>query len=128
MTTIRVAAAIILKDDLVLIAKRPEGKHKAGYWEFPGGKIEIGETPEQALAREIEEELAIHISDCEAFTEVAFDYPEKQVLLSFFLVTKFSGNPIGHEGQLVSWVKRAELTQYQFPEANIPVVKKLLSI
>jgi len=125
MSVIQVAAAIIIKNDKVLIAKRPEGKHKAGYWEFPGGKIEDNETAEQALVREIKEELNIEISNCEFFTSIEFEYPEKKVQLEFFKVSGFTGEPRGMEGQLIQWVEVSKLQSYQFPEANLVVVNKL---
>ena len=125
MPCIHVVAAIIIKDQKILIAQRPAGKHKGGYWEFPGGKIEKGETAEQALCREIKEEIDIDISATRSFTEIHFNYPEKSVHLQFFEVTAFSGKPKGLEGQLIRWVSRAELLDYQFPEANLVVVSKL---
>ncbi len=125
--TIAVAAAIILKDNQVLIAKRPLDKHKGGYWEFPGGKIEARESAEQALAREIQEELSLQINAPIHYQDVTFDYAEKQVQLKFYKVTKFSGFPQGLEGQEVRWVNLADLSKYQFPEANQVIVTKLIS-
>ena len=127
MSTIKVAAAIILQKDKILIARRPEGKHKAGYWEFPGGKIEVNETAEQALFREIKEELNIDILNSKFYTQVSFEYPEKKVQLEFFIVTEFIGEPQGMEGQSIDWVEINKLHQYQFPEANLSVVQKLQS-
>ncbi|TQV85022.1 8-oxo-dGTP diphosphatase MutT [Aliikangiella coralliicola] len=128
MSLVQVAAAIIIKDNQVLIAQRPAEKHKGGYWEFPGGKIEASESAESALARELLEELDIHIADPAEFSEIRFDYPEKSVLLKFFLVTEFNGEPRGLEGQPVQWVAINQIENYQFPEANLPVVEKLLSM
>jgi 8-oxo-dGTP diphosphatase len=125
MSIIHVAAAIIIQNEKVLIAKRPEGKHKAGYWEFPGGKVEANETAEQALLREIHEELDIEIATCEFFKSIQFDYPEKKVRLEFFKVSKFKGTPKGMEGQLIEWVEINKLNNYQFPEANLDIVEKL---
>ncbi|MCW8879159.1 MAG: 8-oxo-dGTP diphosphatase MutT [Kangiellaceae bacterium] len=126
MSHIQVAAAIILQDDKVLIAQRPADKHKGGYWEFPGGKIDPPESPVEALRREIFEELNIHIKSADPFTEINFEYPEKKVSLKFFVVENFSGTPQGMEGQPIKWVPRLELVDYRFPEANQPVVDKLL--
>ncbi|WP_196137181.1 8-oxo-dGTP diphosphatase MutT [Aliikangiella sp. G2MR2-5] len=126
MSIIRVAAAIILQDDKVLIAQRPADKHKGGYWEFPGGKIENGESPVEALKREIFEELNIHIQSARPFTTVDFEYPEKKVSLEFFIVEQFKGEPHGVEGQPVLWASKSKLTDFKFPEANQPVVEKLL--
>jgi 8-oxo-dGTP diphosphatase len=127
MTSIEVAAGIILRDEQVLIAKRPNDKHKGGYWEFPGGKIEYQESPEAALFRELTEELNIVVKQSKPFSQIQFDYPEKRVLLSFFLVTEFSGEPQGLEGQEICWVAIQDLVNYQFPEANQPVVDKLIA-
>ena len=127
MSVIQVAAAIIIQGDKVLIAKRPEGKHKAGYWEFPGGKIEECETAEQALIREILEELDIRLLTCEFYSSIEFEYPEKKVQLEFFKATEFSGVPKAMEGQLIKWVAINKLDNYQFPEANMPIVKALQS-
>lgn len=127
MTDIRVAAAIILKNSQVLIARRPADKHKGGYWEFPGGKIESSETAEQALIREIAEEVNIQIESAELFEEIRYTYPEKVVHLLFFACQNFTGEAQGMEGQEVRWVEKSELAQYQFPEANQPIVDKLLN-
>lgn len=127
MNDIRVAAAIILKNSQVLIARRPVDKHKGGYWEFPGGKIESSETAEQALIREIAEEVNIQIESVELFEEIRYTYPEKVVHLLFFACLNFTGEARGLEGQEVRWVEKSELSQYQFPEANQPIVEKLLN-
>jgi len=126
MSVVKVSAAIILQDKKVLIAKRPEGKHKAGYWEFPGGKIESDETAQQALYREIKEELDIEIINPEIYHQVEFQYPEKKVSLEFFKITNFNGEPKGLEGQIIRWVILSELNLYQFPEANLAVVEQLI--
>ncbi|WP_444997644.1 8-oxo-dGTP diphosphatase MutT [Aliikangiella sp. IMCC44359] len=128
MSTIQVAAGVILRQNQVLIAQRPQDKHKGGYWEFPGGKIEINETAHSALARELKEELNIEITEARDFTEVSFEYPEKKVQLNFFLVTEFKGEPIGLEGQPVKWVNIQELNQVKLPEANVIVVEKLTQL
>ncbi|TQV75265.1 8-oxo-dGTP diphosphatase MutT [Aliikangiella marina] len=125
MKHIQVVAAVIVKNDHVLIARRPLDKHKGGYWEFPGGKIETGESHEEALVREIAEEINIRIEAPQLFERIDFDYPEKSVSLNFFLTEAFSGEPEGLEGQAIKWVAWPELANYQFPEANQPVVKKL---
>lgn len=127
MSLVQVAAAIIYQNDQVLIAQRPSNKHKGGYWEFPGGKVEPLETAEQALGRELQEELDIIVHDegVSPFSQVEFKYPEKSVLLHFFWVRSFKGEPKGMEGQPIRWVPFEHLEQYEFPEANLPVVKKL---
>jgi 8-oxo-dGTP diphosphatase len=127
MSEIEVVAAIIIKQNQVLIAKRPNGKHKAGYWEFPGGKIEKGESQKQALCREIKEEinLTLEASELELFQTSKFEYPEKKVCLYFYKTTQYAGTPRGMERQQVQWVELSNLTDYQFPEANLPIVERL---
>ncbi len=125
MDIIKVVAGIIIKDGQALIAKRPIDKHKGGYWEFPGGKIEAQESPQIALARELTEELNIQVKQSDFFSQVEFHYPEKTVLLDFFLVTEFDGEPKGLEGQQICWVPTKDLSNYQFPEANQKIVERL---
>lgn len=129
MPVVQVVAAIIVKNNQVLIAQRPVDKHKGGYWEFPGGKIEPLETAAQALSRELREELNITVlkEDIRPFCRVEFAYVEKNVSLQFFKVQHFEGIPEGMEGQAICWVFITELINYRFPEANLPVIKKLRS-
>ncbi len=122
---IRVSAGIIIKGNNVFIALRKDSQDQGGLWEFPGGKCEEHETPEQALIRELEEECGIHVMVCELFKKISHDYGAKQVELSFFKVEKFKGEPIGSEGQQVCWVPFNELPAYQFPEANVSIVTEL---
>lgn len=123
---IRVAAGIVVRGDDVFIALRSKDKHQGGCWEFPGGKVELGEEPELALARELEEECGINVLRSELFQLIRHDYSDKSVELHFFLVSDFAGEPHGKEGQEVAWVKRSNLTRYTFPEANVPIVEALL--
>lgn len=126
MKTVKVAAAIIKRSDKILISKRQTGQHLAGFWEFPGGKVECDETPEQALFRELLEELNITANKAEKFDLITFQYPEKTVELHFFLVEQFFGQEKSNEGQEIKWVNISELKASDFPEANQPVVAKLL--
>ena len=123
--TINVAAAVIYVDDLFLLSKRLEHQHQGGKWEFPGGKIEDGESTEQALSRELKEELNIDIIEQSAFMSLSFEYPEKHVNLHFQLVTNFSGKEQGVEGQQVEWFTKNDLITLTFPDANAPVVNKI---
>ena len=125
---LKVAVGVVLKNDEVFIAKRPEGKYLAGYWEFPGGKLEKDESVQQALFRELNEELGIGIHSCERFMDIEHDYGEKKVTLLVCLVRDYSGTPKGAEGQEVRWVSRSALNTYRFPEANLQIVKRLLSL
>jgi len=127
MSRIRVAVAVIIQHGKVLIAKRHPDLHQGGKWEFPGGKIESGESESDATIRELREELSITATVLTPFMEVDFDYPDKQVSLKVWLVTDFSGIVQGAEGQATKWVSVAELQQHTFPAANYPILKKIIS-
>ena len=123
MKRLHVAAAVIRgTDGRVLIARRPEHKHQGGLWEFPGGKVEAGEAVEVALARELHEELGIDVMASRPLIQVRHDYPDLAVLLDVHEVGAFSGEPHGREGQPLAWVAPRELPDYEFPEANRPIV------
>lgn len=120
---LHVAAAVIRSPEgLVLIARRPEDKHQGGLWEFPGGKVEAGESVEAGLARELREELGIRVDQARPLIQIRHDYPDRQVLLDVWEVTAFSGEPHGAEGQPLAWVAPRELPNLAFPAANIPIV------
>ena len=121
---VRVAVGV-LRDQAgrVLIALRPSHKHQGDFWEFPGGKIEFGESSETALRREIFEELGVVVHHSVPLISVPFTYPEKQVLLEVREITDFEGEPQGKEGQIIRWVSLEELDVYSFPPANAPIVK-----
>lgn len=128
MRRVQVVAGLVSDNaGRILIAKRPDNAHQGGLWEFPGGKCEPGEEPRQALARELREELGIVVGECSPYWQEAHDYPDKSVLLDFWRVTSFSGDPAGMEGQQVRWVARPELSQYDFPAGNRTVVARLLA-
>ncbi|MCE2572058.1 8-oxo-dGTP diphosphatase MutT [Motilimonas eburnea] len=128
MKRIHVAAGIIINShQQVLISRRLDHQHQGGKWEFPGGKVEAGETPEQALIRELKEEVAISVEQARHYQSISFDYPDKQVLLDFMLSQSFSGEAKGLEGQEVRWVAICELDQYIFPDANQPIVTQLMA-
>lgn len=128
MKRVHVVAGIIYgKNGQVLIAKRADHLHKGGLWEFPGGKVDEGESARQALVRELREELAIETTACQPFMEIHHDYPDKQVHLDFWKVTGFEGDPVGNEGQPIEWVATEKLMNYPFPEANQPVVESIVS-
>ena len=123
MKRIHVAAAVIRgAEGRVLIARRPMDKHQGGLWEFPGGKVEPGESVEVALARELLEELGIVVTRSRPLIQVHHDYPDKQVLLDVWKVTAFEGLAHGAEGQPLAWVTPDALLSYSFPAANRPIV------
>lgn len=124
---IHVAVGVVIdRDKRVLIALRGEHLHMGNRWEFPGGKVELGETVEQALVRELREEIGISVSAVEPLMVVEHDYPEKSVKLDVWWVREFAGKPQGCEGQQVLWVSAAELDKYAFPEANETIVSAVI--
>lgn len=122
MKRIHVMAAVIERGDAVFIARRPDHLHQGGKWEFPGGKLEAGETPLQGLTRELHEEIGIEVQSAQPLIRISHDYPDKSVLLDVWRVTVFSGDPHGKEGQQVQWVPRHALHEFEFPAANVPIV------
>ncbi|MBT5387893.1 MAG: 8-oxo-dGTP diphosphatase MutT [Porticoccaceae bacterium] len=134
MKRIHVVAAVIYNSDAdaILISKRPDHVHQGGFWEFPGGKVDPGEQANQALERELYEELAISVTVASPLMQVSHDYSDKQVLLDIWQVDDFQGQPQGMEGQLWQWVELKTLlvenSQYQFPAANQPILDRLASM
>jgi 8-oxo-dGTP diphosphatase len=118
------AVALIDVDGRVLLAERPEGKAMAGLWEFPGGKVEPGETPEAALIRELKEELSIDTwTSCLApLTFASHSYPEFHLLMPVFACRRWSGIPQPREGQRLAWVAARDLRAYPMPPADEPLI------
>ncbi|MEH6645563.1 (deoxy)nucleoside triphosphate pyrophosphohydrolase [Sulfitobacter sp.] len=121
------AVALIDVDGRVLLAQRPEGKSMAGLWEFPGGKIEVGETPEAALIRELHEELCINTwSSCLApLTFASHSYDDFHLMMPLFACRKWEGVPQAREGQVLKWVKPDQMRDYPMPAADIPLISIL---
>src|SRR6266851_2104138 len=121
------AVALIDTDGRVLIAERPEGKHLAGLWEFPGGKVQPGETPEVALIRELAEELGIDVeASCLApFTFASYAYPDFHLLMPLYVCRKWSGIVTAREDQRLAWVRPVRLADYPMPPADKPLVAML---
>jgi 8-oxo-dGTP diphosphatase len=121
------ACALVDLDGRVLLARRPEGKKMAGLWEFPGGKLNPGETPEVALIRELKEELGIDVSSaCLApFAFASHAYAGFHLLMPLFLCRRWRGLPTPREGQTLAWVHKDKLTEYRMPEADLPLVPLL---
>ena len=117
------ACALIDADGRVLLAKRPQGRPMAGLWEFPGGKVEPGETPEAALIRELEEELAIRVTpSCLApFTFASHGYPAFHLLMPLYLCRSWEGEISPQQGQELAWVRASRLAEYAMPPADEPL-------
>lgn len=118
------AVALIDADGRILLAQRPEGKSMAGLWEFPGGKVEAGETPEAALIRELHEELGIETwSSCLApLTFASHSYPDFHLLMPLFACRRWEGTPVGQEGQVLKWAHARDLSGFPMPPADIPLI------
>ncbi|MGV0879746.1 8-oxo-dGTP diphosphatase MutT [Martelella sp. FLE1502] len=125
------ACALIDADGRILLAQRPEGKALAGLWEFPGGKIEQGETPEACLIREMEEELGIttKVACLAPLTFASHTYDDFHLLMPLFVCRRYQGIPKGQEGQAIKWVRAKDLRDYPMPPADeplIPILQDLL--
>ena len=118
------AVALIDADGRILLAQRPEGKSLAGLWEFPGGKVEAGETPEAALIRELREELGIDTKEsCLApLTFASHSYDDFHLLMPLFACRRWQGIPTPREGQTLAWVRASDLRNYPMPPADIPLI------
>lgn len=123
-----VVGILVNADRQILIAKRPNGRHLSGFWEFPGGKLEAGETLEDALTRELQEEIGVIVEACKFLTLVEHHYPEKTVFLSVYIVSEFQGIPESLERQDIRWVTLEELDDYIFPPANQPIIESLKNV
>lgn len=118
------AAALVDQDNRILISKRPEGKQLGGLWEFPGGKVDPGETPELALIRELREELGIEVCDtCLApFTFASHAYRDFHLLMPLYLCRSWDGEVAPQEGQEIAWVRAKRLADYPMPPADAPLI------
>ena len=127
MQAVHVAVGVILDVDRnILLTRRHDHMHQGGLWEFPGGKLEAGESLSVALARELQEELDITPVKTSPLIEIHHDYGDKSVVLDVHVVWEFSGEPRGLEGQPMAWVSAAQLSDYDFPAANKPIVAAIL--
>ncbi|HEY0722336.1 MAG TPA: Nudix family hydrolase [Gammaproteobacteria bacterium] len=120
---LHVAAAVVVDEaGRILIARRPDHLHQGGLWEFPGGKVEAGESVPAALARELQEEVGIRVHSARPLIRIPYSYPDRHVLLDVWRVEKFAGEAHGVEGQPVRWVEADALRRYTFPAANTAIV------
>ena len=127
MTPVAVTAGLIRKDGFILISRRHAGGGAGGKWEFPGGKIERGETPEQALERELTEELGIHASAGRIYDARIHEYPEKTVLVLFYECTLVSGEPRALDSAEIKWVCIDDLNRYDMAAADLPVALRIIT-
>ncbi len=124
------ACALIDADGRVLLAERPAGRAMAGLWEFPGGKIEAGERPEQTLIRELKEELGITVEEpCLApLTFASHGYPDFHLLMALYVCRRWEGTATPQEGQRLAWVRSSRLRDYQMPPADVPLIPHLTAL
>jgi 8-oxo-dGTP diphosphatase len=127
-TTVLVAAGVIEREGRILAARRKRGSHLEGHWEFPGGKIEPDESPEDCLVRELAEEIGVCVRPREILEVVFHRYPEKSVLLLFYRCDLLEGEPRPLECDEVQWVALADLPSYDWAPADVPLVERLARI
>jgi 8-oxo-dGTP diphosphatase len=128
--TLVVACALVDADRRVLIAQRPEGKPLAGLWEFPGGKIDPGERPEQTLIRELREEIGITVKEaCLApLTFASYAYEDFHLLMPLYICRRWDGQVVAREGQKLAWVRANKLRGYPMPPADVPLIPPLIDL
>ncbi|ASY57925.1 MULTISPECIES: 8-oxo-dGTP diphosphatase MutT [Sinorhizobium] len=124
------ACALVDSDGRILLAQRPEGKPLAGLWEFPGGKVEAGETPEETLIRELEEELGIRtkVACLAPLTFASHSYDDFHLLMPLYICRRYEGFAEGREGQLIKWVRPKALRDYPMPPADEPLIPFLMDL
>ncbi|NMH59204.1 8-oxo-dGTP diphosphatase MutT [Alteromonas ponticola] len=125
MKTVQVAVGVIRRADEVFICLRPDHQHQGGKWEFPGGKIDAGETVVAALKRELQEEVGIAVKRCKPLIDITHDYGDKRVALLVREVIDFDGEPHGVEGQQHKWCSIHQLNAADFPAANVAILDAL---
>ena len=124
------ACALVDTDNRILLAQRPEGKSLAGLWEFPGGKVEAGETPEETLIRELEEELGIRtkVACLAPLTFASHTYDDFHLLMPLYVCRRYEGVAIGREGQAIKWVRPKALRDFPMPPADEPLIPFLMDL
>ncbi|MET6759852.1 8-oxo-dGTP diphosphatase MutT [Pseudoalteromonas sp. NCIMB_1079] len=124
---VHVAVGVIKKNNAIFICKRADEQHQGGLWEFPGGKVEAGESVFVALKRELIEEVGLTIHSSSQLMVIEHDYGDKCVKLDVHVVSNFSGEAHGAEGQPSEWVAISELENFDFPEANAEIIEKIVA-
>jgi len=125
LISVYAVAGILQRENKILVAERPVGKPYSGFWEFPGGKIEADESGEDALKRELHEELGIIVNAAQLLFKHEYSYPDKFVFLEIWRVMDFSGEPQGRENQALAWVTIEEMLRMNLLEGNFPIVERL---
>lgn len=125
---IQVAVGVITKNELFFVCRRQAHQHQGNKWEFPGGKLDEGESAEDALKRELAEEIGIAINSSKHLMDIEHQYPDKKVSLHVYIVSDFAGDPYGAEGQESAWFDFHELKNLDFPQANKTIIEKLAQI
>lgn len=122
------AAALVRSDGRLLLAQRPAGKSMAGLWEFPGGKVEAGETPQGALSRELKEELGVTVAEADltAFSFASHTYETFHLLMPVFMIRRWEGEVEAREGQQLVWVSAQEIRDYPAPAADLPLFEQFI--
>ena len=128
MKILQISVGIIRNaDGEIYITQRAADSHMAHKWEFPGGKIEAGETPEEAVIRELQEEVGIAATSLHQFDKLEYQFPDRHITLWVWMVDGWEGEPWGKEGQPGRWVAQRDLVADEFPPANVPVIEKLIA-
>ncbi|WJG08720.1 8-oxo-dGTP diphosphatase MutT [Aliiglaciecola sp. LCG003] len=127
MKVVDVAVGVIRQDNKIFVSKRAEDVHQGGLWEFPGGKVEAGESVESAMCRELYEEVGIEVTKQSPFMLLEHDYGDKHVRLHIHMIEQFKGRAHGKEGQLTQWIAIDKLVDLNFPAANQAIIDKLQS-
>lgn len=126
---VHVAVGVVVNPDRkVLIARRHQRQHQGGLWEFPGGKVGAGESVQDALRRELLEEVNLTVRECARLLSIPHDYGDKKVLLDVWIVNIYSGEATGREGQPVKWASMSELDDHDFPDANQTIISALKTL
>ncbi|HTM64003.1 MAG TPA: (deoxy)nucleoside triphosphate pyrophosphohydrolase [Gammaproteobacteria bacterium] len=126
--TVHAVAGLLVRDGKMLVAERPEGKPYSGFWEFPGGKVENNEAGDEAIRRELHEELGIEVIKAEHWFEHLYAYPDKTVFLELWLVTDFAGEPVSRENQVLRWASFDEILHLKLLEGNLAIMSHIKSL